>query len=81
MIEAGKIGKPLAVSFLFPSSILRLPAFYIIWHNNIGINTAGSRFMILSLVKPSIFKPRPIMSTEPAQVISAMVYSRRNYNG
>ena len=38
---------------------------------------AGTKFMIFSLVAPSIFNPRPMIKRLPTQVISAMTGSLR----
>ncbi len=44
-------------------------------HNSIGRKIAGTKFMILSFVIPSILRESPIIMSEPTQVISETVAS------
>lgn len=46
-------------------------------HSRIGRKMAGTRFMTLILVTPSMFSESATISREPTQVISAMTASPR----
>ena len=43
---------------------------YRIWHRRMGMRQAGTRFMTLIFVTPSMFKDNAAMRREPTQVIS-----------
>ena len=48
-----------------------------IMHKKIGRMQAGTRFITLILVMPSMFSARATISSEPTQVISAITASPR----
>ena len=50
-------------------------ALYMKRHSRMGNRQAGTRFMTLIFVMPSIFRLRAAMSREPTQVISAITAS------
>ena len=58
-----------------PHCLPGLRAGYQSRHSRMGRKMAGRWFMILSLVTPSMLRPRPMIKTEPTQVISAMAIS------
>ena len=65
-------GKRRLVSFGFV-----VPSGHITRHSRMGRKMAGTRFITLILVRPSMFKDSATISKEPTQVISAMTASPR----
>ena len=74
-LKMTKAGAVRALCQLVGVEMLRIacggfPAGYQMRHSRMGMKMAGRWFMILSLVTPSMFRPSPMIKTEPTQVIS-----------